>query len=464
MKTTSLTFRIIALIGLLIFVTVQFFLIYNTYRINEEHFFSKEKEIIDNEYSKSITNDRVYPGGQAIIDSFYLRNRDSLERLYPHSPKEFSELSQSMMDSIFTSLIKHNNLEKKLDTIIKIKYKLANNYKYALVVKKFDITFQKNQYIQLYPFFKNAQSFERIGGSLPNPNSTNLITSLTVSSASDKSYRITFQLYIESSNKTWLILKKMMPTFLLSIASIITIVSLFAITINNWFKQKKLAEMQFDFINSISHEFNTPLTAIIIANKTLQNDKVFSQTEKLKSMTDIIQRQTTRLSGLFQQTLRTTKSNQSFLNKRKENIQQVTEKIINDYKTNLNKNTTITFQSYIDHDSTLEMDNFWFTTMLQNLIDNGIKYNNSELKEIDITLYDRNEHIILKIKDNGIGMAQEITKKIFQKFYRYNDKTTKAGGLGLGLFYVRECTQLHGWDIDVESNIGKGSEFIVTLR
>lgn len=61
MKTTSFTFRFIALIGLIIFIAVQFFLIYNTYQINEEHFFSKEKETIDNEYSKSIVNDRVFP-------------------------------------------------------------------------------------------------------------------------------------------------------------------------------------------------------------------------------------------------------------------------------------------------------------------------------------------------------------------------------------------------------------------
>ncbi|MFT4204835.1 MAG: HAMP domain-containing sensor histidine kinase [Chitinophagaceae bacterium] len=463
MNTSSFTFRLIALVGLLTFVAVQFFLIYNNYQISEEHFFSKEKELIDNEYSKSIVNDRIFPGGLPIIDHIYYRERDTLEKLYYSDKKAFKQQSQIMVDSIFTGLIRNNNLDSVLNSIIKIKYKIANDYKYAIVISKFDISFKRSQYIQLYPYISGSKSIERIGGTLSILNPNNCVTSLTVSSIADKSNRIGFKLYIEPANKIWGILKKMMPMFLLSLASIIIIVSLFAITINNWLKQKKLAEMQTDFINSISHEFNTPLTAIIIANKTLQNDKMVPQSEILKSITDIIQRQTSRLDALFKQTLQTTKTNQSFLNKQEEHINQLVKKIVDDYKINIHENTTIDLHSNVQKGTTVSLDTFWFTTMLQNLMDNGIKYNSNTQKRIEISLEQLDHALLLHVKDNGIGMEKKTIKKTFQKFYRHNEKSTKAGGLGLGLFYVQECVRLHGWDINVESNIGIGSEFIVTL-
>lgn len=464
MKLTSLTFKILALIGLLIFITVQFFLIYNTYQINEERFFSKERELIDAAYSKSIINDRVYPGGQGIIDTILNNNKDSLEKLYYKNKKAFHQLSHHVIDTIFHNLNRRNNMDSILDNILRVKYNISSKYKYALVVNKFDISFRNNQYIPLFPFSHNDSIYHRVGGSLSQLNPTNRITSLTVSSIEPKSIRIGFQLYLETSNKTWGILKRMMPMFLLSIASIITIATLFAFTTNNWLKQKKLAEMQTDFINSISHEFNTPLTAIIIANKTLQNEKLIPPTETIKSLTSIIQRQTTRLNGLFQQTLRITKADQSFINKQEENIHQLISKIIADYKTHTNDNTTINFTSKISETKLVNVDIFWFTTMLQNIMDNGLKYNNNVEKHIDITLSAHYEDIILKIKDNGIGMTAHTIKKIFNKFYRHNPKDSRAGGLGLGLFYVQECIYLHGWKIKVESIVGKGSEFIVHLR
>ncbi|PZP40882.1 MAG: hypothetical protein DI598_18920, partial [Pseudopedobacter saltans] len=334
MKPTSFRFRTVALIGLLVFITVQFFLIYNTYRVNLEHFFIKEKNIINDEYSKAVTNDLLFPGGRAIIDTFYFRNRNHLDSLHLKNQMEFKKASRQMMDSILNALIKGNTIKPILDSIIKIKYKLANDYKYALILKEFDISFKKNNYIQLFPYGDSSNYKQIVGGHLLKLLPSDQVTSLTISSANDKSTKIIFQLYIQPSNKTWTILKTMMPTFLLSLASIVSIVSLFFITVNNWFKQKKLAEMQTDFINSISHEFNTPLTAIIIANKTLQNEKMIPQSEKLKPITDIIQRQTTRLNSLFKQTLNITKANKAFLNKQPEKIAKKKKKIVNDYKIN----------------------------------------------------------------------------------------------------------------------------------
>ncbi|QES87137.1 sensor histidine kinase [Rhizosphaericola mali] len=464
MKAISLKYITIAVFSIVILSTVQFFLIYNTYTIKSEHFFSDERDMINNDYSKAIVNDKLYPGGSNIIDSVFNKNIDILEVDYNKNPSKFRVDSKAMMTSIFSHLKKHNNLKSILDSIIKIKHHFSKGYKYALAINKFEVAFQRNSYITIYPY-NNLHQCEIIGGDLQNPTTYNRVTALTISSPTDKSYRIEFSLHIENNNRAIVILEKMLPTFLLSISSIISIIILFFITFNNWIKQKKLAEMQKDFINSISHEFNTPLTAIIIANKSLQNETFLTQTTKSRTLTDIIERQTKRLNDLFGQVLNLTKSNPANSHKQKQNIGEILNTIIEDYKTKiLSKYQEIKFINNLKVEKNIPIDIFWFTTMIQNIIDNGIKYNNQEFKVINIKLeYTLEKKIQISIQDNGIGMTEKTKKRIFEKFYRHNNKLTSAGGLGLGLFYVKQCILMHNWDVNIESIPSEGSTFVITI-
>jgi two-component system phosphate regulon sensor histidine kinase PhoR len=110
------------------------------------------------------------------------------------------------------------------------------------------------------------------------------------------------------------------------------------------------------------------------------------------------------------------------------------------------------------------IDVFYFTTMLQNIIDNGIKYNNSSPKMITVSTTNADEYVLLSIKDNGIGMKEAITRRIFDKFYRApNWKKEPIQGLGLGLHYARQCVDAHNWKLDVKSKPEEGSEFIIFI-
>ena len=114
---------------------------------------------------------------------------------------------------------------------------------------------------------------------------------------------------------------------------------------------------------------------------------------------------------------------------------------------------------------TATLDKFHFTTMLINILDNGVKYNNKSQKKLTvITENTAKGDFQIQIRDNGIGMTPETVRHIFEKFYRNGTPfTTQVKGLGLGLHYARQSATAHNWDIQVDSKPGTGSTFIITI-
>jgi two-component system phosphate regulon sensor histidine kinase PhoR len=222
--------------------------------------------------------------------------------------------------------------------------------------------------------------------------------------------------------------------------------------------------MHSDFVNSITHEFHTPLATIIIANKNLQNDKINAHKESILPLTKIIERQSLRLKTLFARVLDITTMNKFTLNKKVFVLGDLLEEILLDYRLMVS-DTNIEFVfNKKDDNQKLLLDRFWFTTMLFNIFENAIKYNNSTVKKIEVTLSDNKDTLEIKIQDNGVGMSSGVIKHIFDKFYRDTKNQVKdANGLGLGLFYTRQGIQAHGWKLKVESKDKEGSTFIIII-
>jgi two-component system phosphate regulon sensor histidine kinase PhoR len=273
-----------------------------------------------------------------------------------------------------------------------------------------------------------------------------------------------FSLHIDTPGRVWGVIKKMMPVFLLSLFSIFSVLTIFYFTFRNWLKQKKLADMQTDFINNITHEFHTPLSAIMVANKSLQNDKITEKKENVVSLTGVIGRQANRLKTLIGQVIDISVGRMVQLNKTTCSLNDLLEDVLLDYRLNIsNSSVQLTFEKHTTFD-TVAVDIFYFTTMLQNIIDNGIKYNSSSPKMITVSTSNTDEHVLLSIKDNGIGMNEVTTRRIFDKFYRAPDwKKEPIQGLGLGLHYAKQCLDAHNWKLDVKSKLDEGSEFIIFI-
>jgi two-component system phosphate regulon sensor histidine kinase PhoR len=466
MKISSVTFYIIiALVSFLILSGVQFFLVYNTYELKNEHYNLSEKKIINNDYAQSISNDKVFPGGSAIIDKHIYDNMTKLEQLYRQNPDAFNLFKQKLCLAIFKDLHRANNFDSLL-AVIKKRHRLTNTFTYALTINLLDVAFESNKYIPLLETSgNNTESTDGIviGGDLKDISLQNQVTGLTISSPMAHSYRISFMLYADTNNRKAAILTQMMPTFALSVFSISFVIFLFFVTFKKWIQQKKISEMKSDFINSINHELNTPLAAIIVANRNLQNEKMTNSKENIHSLTDVIARQAERLKMLINQVIDITRDNTIQLDQKPYSIHLLLDEIISDYQLKLNDPCIkLSLKTQATYDN-ISLDRFWFTTMLLNIFDNAIKYNNCNLKEITVITKNNKKGLQLIIEDNGIGMNNETKKQAFEKFYRNPGPLSYTKGLGLGLYYVKLAVESHHWNILIESEPGTGSKIIINI-
>jgi two-component system phosphate regulon sensor histidine kinase PhoR len=468
MRLTAITkYKIISLFCCVVLSGVQTFLIYNTFKLENERYVLAEKEILNEEYSRSVSNDKLFPGGEQIIDQFIYANMPQLEYNYRHNATVFEVLRQNVCDSIFSTLRQKNNLDSIVESIIK-KRKLRNNFVYAATINTLDVAFELNNYVPLFIGNKNAHTevvngAEIIGGTLKNISKQNLISRFTVSTPLAHTYRVAFSLYMDSPNREMAIIKRMLPTLILSIAAIIAVVILFYTTFRNWVKQKKIADMQSDFVNNITHEFHTPLAAIMVANKNIQLDKIIEDKNKIKPLTEVIKRQSERLQHLINQVIDITQINHQQLKFQDLSLTVVLNNIIADYQLKItDPKIQITLQTNASNDM-VKLDVFWFTTLMTNLLDNAIKYNINASKKIAVATQTEGSNILLTITDNGVGIKQEMLQNIFNKFYRAPDTINRNEGLGLGLYFVKTAIEAHNWTIQVSSEPDQGTNFSIRI-
>ncbi len=473
MRPSVTRYIIISILCFLILAIVQYILVYNTYELKNERYYFNEKNAIRESYSKLIRNDKLFPGGGKIIDSFVLPNLDRLAWAYRNDKKTFVVQAQRLSDSLFRELREKESIQLFLSSFKKRK-QLNDSFVYGLMIESLALFLDQHEYVTIYDRFENSpvitspvQEKEgiRIGGSLRHLNDQNKVIGLSITGTQPNSYRISFRLYVEPQSRKSAILRQMGFTFFLSLASILFIVFLFFVTFRNWLKQKKLSEMKSDFINNITHELHTPLAAIIVANKNLQNEKIIEKKDNIRPLTDVIQRQSDRLKTLIGEVLDIVTTEKIRLQKKDYAVNDLLDEILLDYRLQLTQaNVSLNFIKNALKD-TATLDKFHFTTMLINILDNGVKYNNKSQKKLTvITENTAKGDFQIQIRDNGIGMTPETVRHIFEKFYRNGTPfTTQVKGLGLGLHYARQSATAHNWDIQVDSKPGTGSTFIITI-
>ncbi len=462
----------ISLLGFIMLVSVLFYLTYNTFKLKDEQYQTKEKSLILEQYTQNIRNDKVFPGGISITDRYLMGNIFALEATYLNDPQAFEYSKNRILDSMFRSLRQANSMDS-LFTVIKTQHNLDDDLQYLLTVSRIHLVFKDMNIVKIYdagthyaflPDSLRTRYGAYIGGELKTPLPQNQITSLTVSTPIDYNYWITFTLHADHNNRTWHIIKLMLPTFLLALFAIGCVVSIYYVTYRNWLKQKKLAEMKSDFVNSITHEFNTPLSTIIVANKNMQNDKILANPSNLKPLTKIIERQSLRLKKLFEQVIDITTMDDASLQKEPCELHQLLHEIITDYTLKISgQHIDITLDA-VKQPLVIELNKFFFTTMLLNLFDNAIKYNQNTSKYIRVTTELVGTTINLRIADNGDGMPDDEMEHIFEKFYRIQQAGGQhISGLGLGLYYTYQCIKSHGWTLSVTSKESIGSQFIIHI-
>lgn len=264
--------------------------------------------------------------------------------------------------------------------------------------------------------------------------------------------------YYSIANWEKLVFARMSGLLIFSVLLLVFVVVLFYLSIKNLIAQKKIADIKTDFINNITHEFQTPLGAMDIAVKMLQRNDGGLTEEQFGHSISIIDRQNKRMQKLFGQVTDASLSTEI------DTAQAITishtdiAEIVNDFA--LSHPEIMTMQPQMD-DAALFMDKFHIGTILNNLLDNAAKYGATKIL---VSLKDWEKQATLTIADNGMGIAEKDQKLIFDKFYRVEKGNIHtAKGLGLGLYYVKEIVAAYKGTITVKSEPGKGSEFTITL-
>src|SRR5690606_37428100 len=472
MQYSLKTHKGVSLVGLILLISVVFYLTFNTFKLRDEQYQAVEKSLINESYTQRIRNDKVFPGGVEIIDRFLMGNIHELEAAYLRGRTAFTSKKDLVLDSMFRSLREANTMDSLFATF-KAEHELDDDLEYLLTINTIQLVFKNMMIVNAYhaseppPFLPdslNTRVGVRIGGKLNTPQSKNQITHLTVSNAEDYNYWMTFSLHADHSNRTWRVIKLMMPTLLIALFAIGCAVSIYYVTYRNWLRQKKLAEMKSDFVNSITHEFNTPLSTIIVANKNMQNDSILANAANIKPLTKIIERQSFRLQKLFDQVMDITIMDDTTLQKEPYELHQLLNEIIADYNVKLSiQNAAVTLHT-AGQPLHVELNKFFFTTMLLNLFDNAIKYNRSEHKQVDVRTALSDNTIRLEVSDNGMGIPDREKEHVFEKFYRFQKQGAQhISGLGLGLYYTYQCIKSHGWTLSVESKEDIGSQFTIHI-
>ncbi len=249
--------------------------------------------------------------------------------------------------------------------------------------------------------------------------------------------------------------------WLVSTAFLLLVVIFFAYTIWVILKQKKLSEIRTDFINNMTHELKTPISTISLSTEVLSNPNIAKDPERLNNYANIIKEETERLKNQVDKVLQmaTLDKKRVELDKEKVDLHEVIDKTVTGFQLILNANegrikVNLNAKNYF-----IKGDKTHITNILFNLIDNAVKYSQSE-PLIEISTEDHKEGVYLRVKDNGIGMSREQQKHVFEKFYRVpQGDVHDVKGFGIGLNYVRKMVRQHGGKIQLKSQIKSGSTF-----
>jgi len=268
----------------------------------------------------------------------------------------------------------------------------------------------------------------------------------------NQSLRIYYQ------DPTLIALKKSATEIFLSLILSLTIISSLFYLFRIIKKQKQLSEIKNDLINNITHEFKTPIATISTAIEAIENFNVMDDKEKTKQYASISSFQLKKLHQMVEKLLETASLDSESLILQREPIDLVDLilKIVKKHQLLTKKN--INFTTNTDA-IILEIDPFHFENAISNVIDNAVKYGGNRL---EVNLTSMLNTVAISVTDNGDGIEKNQQERIFDKFYRvYTGNLHDVKGFGLGLSYVKAMVTAHNGQIDVKSEPGKGSSFIL---
>jgi len=274
-----------------------------------------------------------------------------------------------------------------------------------------------------------------------------------------------FELVIAFPDRKLYLRSSLINLILLSLLFTLTIILTFSSTIYHFLKQKKVSKIKSDFINNMTHEFKTPIATIKLALDAINNDKIKNDMTKREKYLKMIRDENERMNSQVENVLRISQleRKENILKKSYCDVHEIIKKAISHLNLLLDERNVDVSINFSATNSKLEISKENFFNVFVNILENAIKYS-SEKPRIRIESSDLEGYLLIQINDNGIGMSSNVKDKIFDKFYRETKGNIhNVKGHGLGLSYVKKILDLHNGTIYVDSKVGIGSNFSISL-
>ena len=280
----------------------------------------------------------------------------------------------------------------------------------------------------------------------------------------DMSNNRLYRLRIEPLDKS--VLRQMTGILASSAATFLVLVFVFWYLIRTMLRHRSIEEMKDDFTHNITHELKTPVSVAYAANDALLQFADDLDRKTRENYLKMSLEQLKKLSGMIEQILSMSMNRRKTFTLHKEmlDLKKTISEIVEQQRMKTKKTVDISVKIVPD-DLQVNADLQHFMQIINNICDNAVKYSNEHVR-IDISCTkDTEGNVVISISDNGIGISKPHQLHIFDKFYRVpNGNLHDVKGYGLGLYYVATMMRLHGGEVSVESEKGKGTTFNLLFR
>ncbi len=255
------------------------------------------------------------------------------------------------------------------------------------------------------------------------------------------------------------------PMLLMSAAFLLVIVAVLAIILRTVHRQKRISDIKNDLVNNLTHELKTPISTIALACEALNDPSMPHTEQQTRTFVNMIREENKRLGVLVENVLQSAVEDSGQMRIRPVDLDL--HALIDDVVRNMRMQAErrgggieLSLGAALHR---VQGDRIHLTNVLQNLIDNAIKY---AAREPRVRVHTESDHhgITVAVQDNGIGIPRAEQRRIFDKLYRVpTGNVHNVKGFGLGLSYVRAVVLRHGGRIQVASEPGQGSTFTVLI-
>ena len=442
-----------SVLSMLIYIGVLSFLLVKIYNQETEKFNFKYREIVDKSVEWMLANNKGngFEKANYILDGVSRNFVDFINQNKIIDTAEFKETIYRQFTKILDS---YQNVDSNLVGFLKVQnYNVP--FKSTLIIRELKLI----DFDQILPI-KTVEDVFEIDTSAPTENAVLVYQYQFVGNH----FNMRVDYYIDFTNKKKEVLSKVALSAVLAAISLLVVTLVFLLTLRNLLREKKLSQMKTDFINNMTHELKTPLSTISIASRSLENQEILSNPEKVVETAKVISRQNAHLSKQINHLLEISKweRGQFELDRKRVDINDLVKGIVESFRWD-NKDKPIEIvEEYAGEIAKISIDETMITSAIFNILTNAVKYNQNN-PIISIKIWADND-LCISITDNGIGIAKDEIVHIFDKFYRVSTGNIhNVKGLGLGLFYVKQIVEAHKGTISVTSKPGQGSTFTIKL-